>query len=138
MANTPTNDQDILDSRDIIERIDELESLRDSLSEALESGDAELIERCELSFGEEEREELRVLSELAEEASSSPDWQYGESLIRESHFVEYARQFAEDVGLVSRRRSWPSNHIDWEAAARSLRMDYFSVDFGGVEYLIRS
>jgi len=34
--------------------------------------------------------------------------------------------------------SWPNNCIDWDEATDLLKQDYFSVDFDGVDYLIRS
>lgn len=117
--NAPANTDDVLDSRDIIARIEELE----------ESG-----EDCD----ESETEELRALRALAEEASGSPDWQYGETLIRDSYFREYAQELAEDIGVIDRNARWPTRCIDWEQAASELQQDYFSVEFDGVSYWIRS
>jgi antirestriction protein len=87
---------------------------------------------------EDEAHELKALLSLAEEASSSPDWQYGEGLVRDSYFVTYAQELADDIGAVDANASWPNTCIDWERAARELRMDYTSVDFDGVTYWIRS
>lgn len=110
---------DIIDSRDIIARIEELES-----EEQLE---------------EEEQLELAALKNVAEQAEGyAPDWPYGEGLIRDSYFVEYAQQLAEDVGAIDPKANWPLCHIDWEAAAEALQMDYTSIDYEGVTYWIRS
>ena len=117
------NLEDIIDSRDVIERIDELTEMRDDENE---------------DFGEDEREELKALETLAEEASGyAADWRYGESLIRDSYFVEYAEQLASDIGAVDRNAGWPACHIDWDAAAESLKQDYTCVEFDGVDYWIR-
>ena len=123
MANIDNN-EDILDSRDVIDRIEELESL-------VEDNEADA----------DEVEELKVLKELAAEAEGSPDWIYGEVLIRDDYFVECAKQFAEDCGMVPKESSdWPMKHvsIDWEAAAAELQADYMDVDFDGVTYWIRA
>jgi antirestriction protein len=113
----PSNTDDVIDSRDVIERIAELE---------LESAGRYYDAR------------LRILRELAAEGEQLADWEYGETLIRDSYFTEYARELAEDIGAVSSDASWPLYCIDWERAARELRMDYTSVDFDGVTYWGRS
>ena len=114
-----TNGEDIIDSREVIARID---YLSDEDYERNEDEDAELV----------------ALKALADEASSAPDWEYGETLIRDSYFVTYAQELADDIGAVDANASWPMSHIDWEGAARDLRMDYTSVDFDGVTYWIRA
>jgi hypothetical protein len=118
--------QDILDSRDILKRIEELESdLEDSVDDA---------EVCDLIH-----EELDPLKALAEEASAASDWKYGETLIRDSYFRDYAEELAEDIGAIDSNLAgrWPYTHIDWDAAADALKQDYQPVDFDGVTYWIR-
>ena len=118
MKLAPCNYDDLIDSRDVIERIEELEA------------DDERTEG--------ETKELETLKKLAEEAEGyAADWQHGETLIRDSHFKEYAQQLAEDCGMMPEGNRWPLYCIDWEWAARELKHDYTSVDFGGVEYWIR-
>lgn len=34
--------------------------------------------------------------------------------------------------------SWPNTCIDWDEAARELQYDYFTVEFDGITYWIRS
>lgn len=81
---------------------------------------------------------MTALKALAEEAEPyAADWRHGETLIRRSYFVRYAEELADDIGAVNTKAGWPNNHIDWEAAARELEQDYTTVDFGGIEYLIR-
>lgn len=128
-----SNSEDILDSRDIIKRIEELEALI-----AADDG-GELADDAPVA-GEDEREELRVLKALEEEASGySSDWSHGEALIRDSYFTRYAQQLADDIGALDRHvLRWPLTCIDWEAAAKELQQDYTSVDYDGVEYWIRS
>jgi hypothetical protein len=151
-----TNDEDLIDSRDVIARIEELSELEAQerrLAElrALEThpgvSDDEAAELASLreqaekygvGLDEDQTEELEQLRELAGEASGyAPDWEHGESLIRDSYFETYAEDLASDIGAISRNAQWPLNHIDWEAAANELKIDYTSVSFGGVDYWIR-
>lgn len=137
---TPTNTDDIIDSRDIIARIEELEAERDAYDDA-DAGPNETPSQAVTPWSEacpDDAKELRILTALAEEASGSPDWEYGETLIRNSYFKDYAEDLARDCGMIPDNLRWPCNCIDWDAAADELRHDYFAVDFDGVEYLIRA
>ncbi len=118
------NSADIIDSRDVIERIAELRStVEEDGIDGLDDG---------------ERHELAALEALAEEAEGyAPDWQYGETLIRDSYFKAYAMELADDIGAVDLNASWPMSCIDWDQAARELQMDYTAVTFDGVDYWIR-
>lgn len=138
-----------IDSRDVIKAIEELESdLRDECAEELRLGIDQDDDPTDEQFekwlaeaaesGHEEAQELIVLRELAEEGEGFPDWRYGATLIRESDFIEYAQQFAEEIGALPRDANWPACHIDWEAAAASLRQDYSEVQFGDETYLVRA
>lgn len=125
----PTNHDDIIDSRDVIARIEELESEREIAKEDDSGPDA---------WDAANGEELRALKALADEAEGCADWRHGEALIRDSYFETYAQELADDCGMINSDSTWPNNCIDWEKAARELQMDYTSVDFDGVTYWIRS
>lgn len=126
----PSNSDDIIDSRDVIARIEELEAERDA---AQEESEAALI-----AWLEADGDELTALKALAEEASGyAADWRHGESLVRDSYFEDYARQLAEDIGAINAEATWPNNCIDWKEAAKELQMDYTSVDFDGITYWTR-
>lgn len=128
---------DIIDSRDVIGRIEELESTRADLAQAVEDGEVS-ADAVETWDEDEEGEELKALKALVEEASGySPDWQYGATLIRDSYFQTYAEELAEDCGMIPAGLAWPCTCIDWERAARELQMDYTSVEFDGVTYWVR-
>lgn len=114
------NTAETIDSRDVIARIAALEELATD----------RVIEDDEL-------DELTALKALAAEGESIADWSYGEALIRDSYFEEYAQELAEDIGAIDRNAQWPLSYIDWPAAARALRMDYTSLDFDGVTYWAR-
>jgi hypothetical protein len=85
---------------------------------------------------DDEREILKAIRELQDEASS--EWTYGETLIREDYFEEYAEQLAEDIGAIDREAGWPLGYIDWKAAAEALKIDYSVVEYRGTTYYVRS
>lgn len=123
MRTIPTSNDDVIDSRDVIDRIEYLSYLEE---EDYVPGDND----------QDDIEELAALRNLEKEASESPDWSYGETLIRDSYFAEYAQEMAEEVETIP--ECWPFNCIDWKQAAEELKYDYFQVDFDGVKYWIRS
>ena len=150
-----SNNEDVLDSRDIIARIEELEAERDGFvmgCPAYVDGTHGPGEECPTCNGNGDRNatpeewaqncpddaaELAILSKLAEEAEGyADDWKYGETLIRDSYFRTYAEELAEDIGAINHEASWPNNCIDWDRACRELQMDYTSVDFDGVTYWV--
>jgi len=110
---------DTLYSLDIIERIKELQDIPSD-------------ERT----SDEERE-LTALLLLEEDASDSPDWKYGETLINDAYFKEYAMELAEDCGMIPDVLRWPVSCIDWNQAADELKMDYIDVGFMGFTFWIR-
>lgn len=118
MAISVSNREDVLDSRDIIDRIEELDG----------------------TDSETEQEELTTLQKIIEDirdvSGDSPE--DGAALISDSYFEEYARELAEDIGAINRDMNWPLNCIDWEQAAKELKYDYSSIDFDGIEYWVHS
>ncbi len=146
--NAPTNSDDVIDSLDVIARIEELEELETAISDAREAlGNADEADReaaqaeldkAESAMDDADREELRILRALASEAEGyASDWEYGETLIRDSYFRTYAMDLAEDIGAVPKDVAWPCSCIDWDQAASELQQDYTAVDFDGVTYWIR-
>lgn len=140
----PTKYDDVIDSRSVIARVEDLEAeraeLAEELGDAADTGDNEALQRATFALATwEERNgaELAALRGLVAEAEGCGDWEYGEVLVRDSYFKEYAQQLAEDCGMVPHDLKWPLRCIDWDAAARELKMDYTCVDFDGVTYWIR-
>jgi hypothetical protein len=139
--NAIDNMADVIDSRDVIGRIEELQEERAELAFLIEDIEEDKLQDAisDLEqWDEENGDELRSLKALAEEAEGyAADWKYGEALIRDSYFKEYAMQLAEDIGAINGDATWPNNCIDWDQAAKELRMDYTAVEFDGLTYWIR-
>lgn len=120
---------DVIDSRDVIERIEELES---ALKNFLDENDVLLEENFP------DIDELRVLRKLANKAEQySSDWEHGEILIRYSYWQEYVQEMLEDCGDIPKNLPWYIA-IDWETTADNISQDYALVEFDGVEYYIRN
>ena len=141
---------DILDTRDLNKRLNELEDEREALEESLteerieaehcdpdekEEYDDNVTDAIEAlqEWDDEYKEELDELYTMRDEI---PEWRHGEALIAEEDFAEYAEQLADDLYGVENH--WPFNHIDWDAAADELKSDYSSIDYQGTTYLYRS
>lgn len=140
----------IIDTRDLNERMEELQELRDTLeavrderkflgdspsSTKKEIDDADLaVKEAELDFCETEAAELKELEELESEVS---EWRDGNTLIHESEFVDYCKGLCEDCGDVP--RNIPHYiEINWEAAADNIKSDYSEVTYQGETYYVRS
>lgn len=122
-ADYPSNTDDVIDSRDIIRRIEELES--------------DIVAGVALT--EDEAEELASLKAFAAEAAdATSEWEHGATFIRDDYFEDYAQDLAQDIGAMKDVDTWPLTCIDWEKAARELQYDYTSVEWDGVTYWVRS
>lgn len=133
MSSAITNDIDVIDSRDIIERITELErNTEDEIITLIDNEDWAAID----DIDNDELSELAELKKLASQCEGAGDWEYGELLIRRSYWIAYVEELLRDIGDLPANIPWYIE-IDWETTARNIEMDYASVDFGDVEYLIR-
>ena len=126
MTERITNSEAVIDSRDIIERIEELE--------------AEFFlnfpQNSFIGWAEYDTKELDTLRALAAECDSE-EWSYGVQLIRYSYWVEYVEELLYDCGELP--RTIPDYIvIDWEATANAIAYDYSIVDFDGVDYYLRN
>ncbi len=125
MSNTIDNTDDVIDSRDVIARIEELEAERDAC-------EAEAFEEWQKS---DDADELAALCNLRDEAEGyAPDWHHGAQLIRDSYFETAMDDMLEDCGeLPKDLPCYLSITVDYKA----LQMDYTAVDFDGVTYWVR-
>lgn len=137
-----SNSDNVIDSRDVIARIDELESGLQSDwetdGERLQGEMGPTFDDWLVSQDSDDAQELKILRALQDEAEGyASDWRYGATLINESYFEDYARELADDIGATKKDQGWPYNHIDWEAAADELLGDYTEVSFDGTTYYVR-
>jgi hypothetical protein len=127
-----TNSEDVIDLRDVTDRVEHLEQLRQS--GPVDLGDDNDTDQ-DVLFAE-----LASLESLLDELRGNGgdhDWRgdwYPLLLVRDSYFEDFARQEAEDLDLIKSDARWPYTCIDWKRAARELQMDYTTVEFDGVTY----
>jgi hypothetical protein len=119
-----SNSDDVIDSRDVIKRIEDLEGEHSNCD-----GDPD---NCPLD--DEERAELEALKALESQCEHYCNWRHGATLIRDSYFTTYARESTEDIA--GEIPSWVV--VDWDATAEGMQIDYTSVEFDGVTYWVRS
>lgn len=86
---------------------------------------------AEVEPSETEPDELRWFAALSGELQDYWDevqLRDGLTLVADRHFEDYARELAEDTGMIPDDLLWPVRHIDWTAAAEELKQDYTEVD----------
>lgn len=140
------NTDSVIDSRDIIERIEKLASMLESFHDDQEttlSFEYALQDAINFEGFEAEYAEYIVLKKLAEQCEGYGDWGYGETLISEDYFTDYIRELIDCCYEVSKgvdMSAWPYRHmsIDYEAAADEAKQDYMEVDYDGNTYLMRA
>jgi len=103
---------DVFDSRSIDDRIEELENDIDENTDD---------------------EELETLLAFRDDVGSS-EWGYGITFIADSYFEDYARDYADDMDILSNVGGWPFTCINWEQAAADLQMNYSAVELDGYTY----
>ena len=145
--------QNVIDTRDIQDRIDEIESDIESLEEEISELSEEIDELDEDDSGNKNEIDLKLddiedkrgqIEDLQEELSmlldvkqEVPEFSYGETLIHENYWVEYVQELCEDCGYIS--KDFPYwIEIDWEATAKNVAMDYSTIELDGNTYYFRS
>jgi hypothetical protein len=109
-------DNDVVNSWDIINRIDELE--------------------CGTNVPDEIAE-LAALKKFQKEYDYVDEWNYGAEFIAEHYFTEYVKDMLEGCGTIP--RDLPDYvAIDWEETADNLKCDYADATFNGVSYYVLS
>ena len=144
-----SNTDNIIDSRDVIARFEELEGERDALQEAVDEAREALEEGEKLDlfdaekeldeWNSENEEEYEALKSLCEDGESyASDWSFGATLIHEDYFTDYAEQLCRDIGdIPNDLPDYIACNIDWDGVAQDLKVDYTEIDFDGQTYLVR-
>jgi len=159
------NKDDYINSLDVNDAIDELETEIEDLDSDIEELEEEKEELDEKRADEEDeesiegfnddikeiekkikdkeeekenlKEELEILTDLQDEFEGYCDWKHGETLIRWNRIDDYLRDELEDCGYIP--KDFPSwIEIDWESTFENMKQDYTSGQFDGVEYWVRS
>ena len=122
-----SNQDDIIDSRDIIA---ELKDLKQELEDWIEDGGSE-----EDFDALEDLEELREWNSWGDDID---DWDYGTTLIKDEYFKEYAEQLVKDIGDLPSDLPWYiESNIDWDGIADDIKADYTEIDLSGETYWVR-
>lgn len=138
MTKSISNNDGVIDSREVIERLEELETEREAIVDAIdECEDPEQLEVLKADLEEFDDDGYKALKAFAEEGdNNSCEWTDGVTLIREDYFVGYCEELVTDTGDLP--RDVPQYIvIDWDATARNLRSDYSEIEWDGVTYLAR-
>jgi len=150
-----SNSENIIDVRDITQRVEELREERkdhDEESGAERGRDGRLIGESLDDDGEpvatvwegenpDDAQELKTLEELLSNLrgyGGDHQWEgnwYPVTLIADGHFTDYAENLVTEIGDLNSKASYIV--IDWEATAKNVRQDYASVDYDGAIYWYR-
>ena len=145
--------ENIIDTRDLQDRIDELnddiDTLDNEISELseeiddLDENDPDDKNEIDLKLDdiEDKREQIEELQEelsmLLDVESEVPEFRHGETLIHENYWVEYVQDLCEDCGYISRDfPHWIA--IDWDATADNVAADYSTIELDGNTYYFRN
>lgn len=139
------NAADILNVSDITDRVEELETERDEYEPPTELAALYNAVPNATAWGMENRHDevelaelLALLDDLRGNGGDHQwrgDW-YPGYLIRDSYFVDYARETVQDCGYIpADLPTWIV--VDWDATADQVREDYTNTDIDGVTYWFR-
>lgn len=147
---TISNTQDVIDSRDVIERIEDLRSQLEAEFEQKREDDDDFAQQynddefitwldAHVEGNDPDVDELNALEALRDEAEPyAGDWEYGTTLINRDYWVEYVEDFVKDCGFIPHDLpAFIANNIDWENVAKEVEQDYTTVNFDGQEFLVR-
>lgn len=106
------------------DRMDHISQLEEEINNLTE--DIELL-RTDIDDLSDDLKEIRDLE------SEIEDFEYGVTLIPESEFTDYVREFCIDCGYITKDvPSWIE--VDWEGTAKNLMADFIEVEYEGQTY----
>lgn len=127
---------DIIDVRDLIAAVEQLEEDLADLSE--QEADRETVSDEWHDMHCLRLDYMAILDELRGEGGDE-QWRggwYPGTLIHDRYFADYARELVEDCGDIP--RDLPHYiEVDWDATARNIRSDYTCIDIDGNTYWYR-
>ena len=145
MGREVSNRDKIINSRDVIARLEELQSERYELAAELEESEgsggeeAKAVAKVVLDdWDGDNGDELKSLKELNEKGEgATSDWPDGATMIADYYFTEYMQEFVvSDIGDLP--KNIPAYIvIDWDATANNLHADYTTITFDGADYYVR-
>ena len=143
--------EDVIDSRDLIEYKEEVEtelvdmynSLKDDDNEAVDIDDVDFKDKDFKKKFKSEIKEYEDLMSFIEDLEGSPDFEYGEAIINDDYFTDYMEEMLRDtdyetMNVLDNLPSYFAVEIDWEETASNLQVDYMSANWGREEYWIRA
>jgi hypothetical protein len=117
---------DFIDVRDIIARVEELETIAPA-------DENEKWANCD------EYATLTAILDQLKGYGGDEEWRgdwYPVTLIADFAFEDHARELLEECGTIPKDLPWYVA-IDWETTAENIRVDYTSVDVGATVYWYR-
>lgn len=152
MENNLKLNGEIIDVRDVIERVEGLEEdllaafneqqvIEDDDTETDDPTDGAFREWCKVTTHEDASEYLALCELLDDLCGNGGDelWRgewFPVTLISEDYFTEYAKELIQDVGDLP--RDIPSYlEIDWDATAENIKVDYSTTEIEGATYYYR-
>lgn len=146
MSNITTLDlaADVIDVRDIIARVEELENERDNYTAPNRDGYQTSIGADEIWHKTHpgDAAELATLRDILAELVGyggdeqwRGDW-YPVTLIQDKYFEDHARELLDECGVIP--KDLPHYvAIDWETTAQNIQVDYTPVEIDGLTYWYR-
>ena len=135
--NAFTGNEDTFDSREAIERIDELTA---EFVDSTDSDPAATMSIDDWAHGltQDDAAELAALIALRDECDGYvSDWTYGETFIHEGYFTAYCMEMLSELEyLPADLPSWVI--IDEDETAANMKADYTDYEFMGSTYYARS
>ena len=133
---------DYIDTRDLNDRLEELESIESRLididEEIVQCTDddeyRDLIEEKDEISEDFIHSELKTLKDMRDEIS---EWEYGNTLIPDDDFTDYAIEMLKDCGDLPQNIPWYIE-IDEEKTADNIKADYASIEYEGTDYWFRN
>jgi hypothetical protein len=111
-----TAQDDRIDSRDVIDRFNELSYADDN----------DFIDA-------DEKAELQSLAKLMLIGMDFNEWDSGMVLVNEGHFTEYAKEFRQECNheLFESMPDWVKDNLDWDEIAEDMLSDFTVIEWEG-------